>query len=106
MAENGALELSELLAGLDTEFLDQRFASGSVGLQRLGLAPGAVQRQHAQSPQPFAQRMLRDQGVELGRDLVLAAAVQVGLNTVLDCGKAQCVQPGSDRRDPRQIGQV
>ena len=106
MAENGALELSELLAGLDPELLDQRLASGSVGLQRLGLAPGTVERQHAQSPQPLAQRMLRDQGVELGRDLVLAAAVQVGLDAVLDCGETQCIQPGSDRCDPRQIGQV
>ena len=58
--------------------------------------------------------MLRDQGVELGRDLVLAAAIQVGLEAVLQTAARRSASsraaigaiPGrsarSERAGPRQ----
>ena len=50
--------------------------------------------------------MLRNQGVELGRDFVFAAAIQVRLEAMLDGGETQRVQPGGDRRDPWEVRQV
>ena len=50
--------------------------------------------------------MLCNQRVELRCNRIFAAAVQVGLNTVLDRDETQCVQPASDRRDPLYVSQV
>ncbi len=44
LAENRLLELAELLAGLDAELLDERFARVLVRGERLGLPPGAIER--------------------------------------------------------------
>ena len=49
----------------------------AVGLERLGLAPGAVEREHLLAAQPLAQRMLADERLELAGDLGVAAAGEV-----------------------------
>ena len=57
--------------------------------------PGPVQRGHAQRPQPFPQRMLPAQGLQLAGHLGVAAQGQVGLEAGLDGRQPQLLQPGS-----------
>ena len=58
-ARIASLESTQLGARLDPDLLDQRRTRLAVGLERLGLAAGAIERQHPLRVQPLAQRMLR-----------------------------------------------
>ncbi len=75
------------------ELLDQQLAGVGVDAERLGLAPAAVQRQHQQLAQPFAQRVLRRQVVEIADDLGVQADVQGGGAQVLGGGHLPLGQP-------------
>ena len=46
LAEQRGLELLELLRWVEPELVDERRAGVAVGLERVGLAPGAVEREH------------------------------------------------------------
>ena len=46
LREDGALELPQLLARLDAQFVDERSTRILIGPERLGLAPGAVEGEH------------------------------------------------------------
>ena len=59
------------------------------GLQRLGLAAAAVQRDHQQAAHPLAQRVLRDQRGELGYGLLVAAQVEQHLGALFGGGRPQ-----------------
>ena len=67
LREHRALELAQPLARLDAELLDERAPRVLVGLQRVGLAVGAVEREHQLGAQPLAVRVLGDQRLELRR---------------------------------------
>ena len=58
------------------------------------VAAGAVERQHPLSPQPFPERVGPRQGVELGGQLGVAAAGQLGLNPLLGGRQPGLLQPG------------
>ena len=58
-----------------------------VGLQRLGLTAGTVEREHQLSPKPLSQRMLRDERLELGSDIVVPAEREVSVDALLDRGE-------------------
>ena len=58
LSQDRGLQFLERRPGLQAELLDQGLAPRPVGLERLGLAPGAIQRQHQLAAQPLAQRML------------------------------------------------
>ena len=51
-----------------------------VGLERLGLAAAAVQREHQLAAQVLAQRVLSHQRLELADELGVAAEREVGLD--------------------------
>lgn len=51
--EDRLVQCLQLLAGFKAQLLDQHPASRPVDRQRLGLAPGSVQRQHELAAEPL-----------------------------------------------------
>ena len=64
LGENRLLELPQALARLDPELVGQGAAGVAVGLQRVGLAVAAVQREHQLRAQALAVRVLGDEALE------------------------------------------
>ena len=58
VGEDRLVEVMQLGSRLDPELLDEDLARVAVGLQRVGLAAAAVQREHQLRVQPLAPRML------------------------------------------------
>ena len=69
MGQDRLLERAQVGPRLDADLLDQRVARAAVGLERVGLAPAAVERQHQRTVQALAQGLLGHRGLEL-RDQV------------------------------------
>jgi hypothetical protein len=65
LPEQRLLEGLELRAGIETELVGKEVAGPSHRLQGVGLPLGAVEGQGQQPPQPLAQRVGGDQGLEL-----------------------------------------
>ena len=78
------LQALELGARLDPDLLDQRRARLVVGLERLRLAPGAIEGEHALRVQRLSQRLLGDQGLEPGDHLGVAPGGELGFDRQLD----------------------
>ena len=74
LAQDRLLELLERRARLQAELLHEPRSGRPVDLERLGLAPAAVERQHAQRVKTLAQRVLSGQSLELADELGLPRA--------------------------------
>jgi hypothetical protein len=108
LAQDGRLEAPELFAGLQPQLVQQPAARVSVGLKRVGLARAAVQRKHQLAMHALAQRMLRDQRLELAHQLRVAPARQLGVDARLKRRPPQLLQAANlDLREPlvREIGE-
>jgi hypothetical protein len=77
VAEDRALKLLELCAGIDTQLLDEHVPCGAIGLERLLLPAGPVESEHLLGPEALAVRLLRDQAFELRQELVVPAERQL-----------------------------
>jgi hypothetical protein len=91
LAQDGALEHAELLARLQPKFLGQQPACTSIGGERVRLALAPVERNHQLPPEPFAQRMLRDEALELGDELRVVAESEPGFDVLLLADQAKLV---------------
>ena len=80
LSEDGPLELLQRRARLDPQLLDERAARRAVRVERFGLPTGAVQREHELAPQALAQRMLRDERLELAYELRMAPEREICLD--------------------------
>jgi hypothetical protein len=94
------------LPGIDAELTGEQVADPPVGGQRAGLPAAPVQRQHELAVQPFPQRMLGDQLLQLGGQRVVPAQRQVRVDPGLDRGQPQLLQASCLRPDERVVGQV
>ena len=83
MLEDRPLEPRQRRPRLEAQLLGQHAPAVPVDLQRLRLAPGAIQRQHQLRAQTLAQRLARDGGLELRDQLGMAPARQIGLDAAL-----------------------
>ena len=92
MREDLLLEQVEVRAGLQAEFIDERPSTATVGVERVGLAAGTVERKHQLPEQALAQWMLGDERLELGDDLRVAAELKVGVDPILKCGEPLLVE--------------
>ena len=97
LIENPALELPQALARLQAELIYQRPAPFLVGLQRLGLPPGAVEGEHELSPEPFAERVLGDERLQFADELMVASELEVCFDPLLLSREAELVEPGDLR---------
>ena len=95
------MQLPQLGSRLDPERLDEHRARLPKGLQRVGLATGAVEREHQLAVQALAQRMLDDQTLELRHQLAVPAGAEIGLHASLQRRQPLLLQPRDLRRRER-----
>ncbi len=106
LPQDRALELLESRGGLDAELLDERAPGRGVGLERLRLAAGAVERKELLAAQPLAERMLPDERLELGDQLRMPAERELRLETGLDRAEPLLLEPcdlGSRKRGGEEV---
>jgi hypothetical protein len=78
---------------LETEVSDERPAGLLVDLQRLRLAPRAVEREHVLAAQPFAIGVGGDERLELGHELAVTAEREVGGDPLLERHQVKVLEP-------------
>jgi hypothetical protein len=94
------------VARVDAQLLSQELPGPLVGLQRLGLAPRAIQTQQQLPVQPLLQWVLSDQRLQLGDQLGVAAEGQVGLDPGLQDGQVPLGEPGALGLGERLVGEL
>ena len=100
VAQDAALELADRRAGLEPELLAEAAAQVLVGVQGVGLSPGAVLRRHQLGGEPLVQRVGLDRLLELGDDLAGPAA-DLALEQLVHRGEPPLVElhrTGHERR--------
>lgn len=90
--QDRGLQVTQLRARFDAELVDQDVPRPPERGQRVGPAAAAVQRPHEQQVQVLPQRVLVDQGGELGQDVV--AALEPGPDALLDQVQPAFREPG------------
>lgn len=106
LGEDPFVQPAQLGAGLDADLLHERRARLPIRLQRLGLPPGAVEREHPLAVKAFTQRVLGDQPVELAGQLGVAPGRQVGVNRHLGGAQAQVLEAPDLGSGERLVGKV
>ena len=105
------MDTAELRTRIDTKLIREHLAGIVEGLQRLGLAAAAVQRDHQQPAHPLAQRVFRDQRGQRGHGLLVAAQVQQHVRALFrgrrpQLGEADPLGGGVGTRNPGEGGAV
>ena len=93
VAQDRLLQALQLRRGLEPELLIQPPPPARVDLERVALAPAAIQRQHQQADQPLTRRILGAQLLELGDHKRVLAVGQPRIDALLQRGDAQLLQP-------------
>ena len=106
MVEDRPLQILDGLGRLDTELLDERLSQALVCLERAGLAPCSVEREHQLRVQALAKRLIADQRLELADDLEMATEQQVGLDSRFECHEAQLFEPRCGRGGKRCVPEL
>ena len=100
------LELLERGSRLDAELLDERRPSAPEHVKGLGLPPAAIEREHQLAAQTLAERVLGDERLQLGDELVIAAESEVGVDSILERREAQLLEPRDLALCERLVPQV
>ena len=106
LAQDVRLQSLKRRARSEAELLIQRAARLVVGLESVGLAPGAVERQHQLPPQPLAQWVVADQRLQLAHQLGRSAECEVGLDPILYRVQAQLLEARDLRLCERVVGEI
>ena len=93
VGEDLGLELAQLRAGLEPELVAHVPSAVAVDLQRLGLPPAAVEREHELAAYALAQRVLAHERLELADHLCVAAEREVCVDALLEGDQAQLLEP-------------
>ena len=106
LGQDRPLERLQRRRRLDPEALDQRVPRRAVRLERLGLPAGAVQREHQLAAEALAQRVLGDEGLELGDERRMPAERELRLDPLLERREPQLLEPldRPPRRTTRRRG--
>jgi hypothetical protein len=94
VVEDLFLESLEACTRLDADLVEHR-TDVPVDLERFGLSPRAVQRQHLLLPQPLAVRIRGDQRLQFADELGVAAEREVRLDSLLERGNSEVVEPAA-----------
>ena len=106
VAQDGLVQSAKIGAGFHADLLHQQAPRIAKRLQRLGLAPTAIQREHALRVQALAQRVLGQQALDLAEDLLMAPRAQVRVDGQLGGRLAQLLEPADLGGGERLIGQI
>ena len=79
MAEDREVSSRQLGPRILPELLDERVPSGIEDVECLALAPAAIEGEHQLARDPLVQRVRREQARELGDDLRMTTALELGL---------------------------
>ena len=94
LAQDRLLELAQGGARLEAELLDERAARVLVGRERVGLAAGAVEREHELAAQALVGTgAARRERLELGDEVGVAAELELGVDQVLPRREAELLEP-------------
>ena len=93
LAQDRGLEIAQRCARLEPEPLRQLAARRAVGVERVRLAVVAVERKHQLVPEVLPQRVPRDERLQLGDQVGLAAEREVGVEALLEGGQAHLLEP-------------
>ena len=85
---------------------DERGARDAVGLQRVGLAAAAVQREHQLAVQSLAERMVGHEPGELTDDVAVAAGQQLLVDRRLDRAEPELLESADLGGGERLVGHV
>lgn len=77
MAENGRLQRAKLRPGIEPELVGQRLPGGLVHGERVGLAAGAVQRNHQLTTGALPQRVVGNERLQFGHQLGVASQREI-----------------------------
>jgi hypothetical protein len=108
VAQDRLLEALELRGRLDPELLDQRVACSAIGLERVGLPAGPVQREHQLAPRPLAQWVLAHECLQLGDERTVVSELELRLEQLLASGGAKLFEArnlGLRERLERELGE-
>ena len=86
------MELLKCGARLDAELLDKMTARVLVGGERFCLSPRPVQREHQLAAESLAKWVVPDERFHLGDELCVALTLEVGVNAILERGKANLLE--------------
>ena len=93
MGEDGVLHPADVVPRLNAELRHQNGAQVLEDPQGLGLAPGAVERQHALRPQPLPHRVGAGQRLELAHECLVVAHGEAGVHPQLNRREEEFLQP-------------
>ena len=100
------MQHAQLTARLDPQLTDQDLPRVAIGLQRLGLATSAVQREHPLGAQALPQRMLARHQLQLRHQPLMAPQRQIRIDAVLQRRHARLLQAGDLTLRERLIGEI
>ena len=106
MREDRALKLGKRPRRLDPELGDERLARRPIHLERLGLPPRAIEREHQQPAQALAQGVVPHERLELGEHGAVPAERELGLEPLLERGEPQLLEPPDRRLRERLVRDV
>ena len=106
MGENRLVEVMELGAWFDPELVDEHLAGVAVGLERVGLAATAIQREHQLAMQPLAPGVLAGELLELADELGMPPGGEVGLDSQLHGLEVLLLQARDLARRERRGGEL
>ena len=106
MGEDPRLQLAQLWAGLEPQLVAHVSSAVAVGLQRLGLPPAAIEREHELAAYALAHRVVAHERLELADHLRVAAERQVCVDALFERDQAQLVEPRDLLLGERLVGEV
>ena len=106
LVEDLCLERLECRAGFQAQLFGEMDAGALIDLQRLGLTPRAVQREHQLAAEPLAQRMLTHQRLELTYERGLTSERKIRLDPILHCSQPRLLETRHVALGERFIGEV
>ena len=106
LAQNRLMQPPEIRPGLDADLLYQRGARCAVCLKGVGLAGRAVERDHALRVKALAQRLVRQQGLDLRQHFAVAPGVEVVIDRDFGRARAQILEAPDLRSGERLVGDV
>ena len=106
LAQDRALESLQLGPRLEAELVREPPAALAIGLERIRLPSGAVEREHQLPPHALARGVLVDQRFELGHQRRVTAQGQLGIDAVLERGQPEILEPACLGTGERFVGDV
>jgi hypothetical protein len=103
LGEDLLLESAQPGPGLDPDLLDQGLARLAVGVEGLGLAPRAIEGEHALGVKALAQRLLGDERLEPCDRLGVAPGGELGVDRQFERPHAKLLE-ATDLRPGERLG--